>query len=347
MQQNKTTLHCETDSCLDLTQPFTHDTLQWLLREHVVTLGVIAAYVVIKLLLRVIGRLVLGAEQCSSTADVSARVWDPVCLLHNLVSIAVGLYTVVTWDGGGHHRRLLLKPAAAPCNDNFGRQRARSQTPHATWCWALAQHRTSFSQPGHIRQRAVVPRWPEEPLAQLSWASSPWHRRQSHGHLRPGTWSPVSPSKLTSIARQRRACLPDERRLNGEGQGTTRLVADACGRLRRRCRAEEDRCPVFASRAASADRYDSTCYRVTRCETGHSCCRAAHWRTRAVVCCDCTAAESGRAFFRRLGSTQPAPLLADMRSVEVFVGLSRARRSVLGASRRHAWAGAKRSRCDV
>ena len=47
------------------------------------------------------------------------------------------------------------------------------------WRWALAQHRTSFSQPGHIRQRAVVPRWPEEPLAQLSWASSPWHRRRS------------------------------------------------------------------------------------------------------------------------------------------------------------------------
>ena len=112
MQENKTTLHCETDSCLDLTQPFTHDTLQWLLREHVVTLTVIAVYVIIKLLLRVIGRLVLGAEQCSSTADVSARVWDPVCLLHNLVSIAVGLYTVITWDGGGHHRRLLLKPAS-------------------------------------------------------------------------------------------------------------------------------------------------------------------------------------------------------------------------------------------
>ena len=117
MQENKTTLHCETDSCLDLTQPFTHDTLQWLLREHVVTLTVIAVYVIIKLLLRVIGRLVLGAEQCSSTADVSARVWDPVCLLHNLVSIAVGLYTVVTWDGGGHHRRLLLKPAAAATAD--------------------------------------------------------------------------------------------------------------------------------------------------------------------------------------------------------------------------------------
>ena len=56
------------------------------------------------------------------------------------------------------------------------------------------------------------------------------------------------------------------------------------GRLRRRCRAEEDRCPVFASRAASADRCDSTCYRVTRCETGHNCCRAAHWRTACKSC---------------------------------------------------------------
>ena len=118
------------------------------------------------------------------------------------------------------------------------------------------------------------------------------------------------------------------------------------GRLRRRCRAEEDRCPVFASRAASADRYDSTCYRVTRCETGHSCCRAAHWRTRAVVWCDCTAAESGRAFVRRLGSTQPAPLLADMRRVECL-SVCRARGGPVWAPRAGTRAGAKRSRCDV
>ena len=176
------------------------------------------------------------------------------------------------------------------------------------WRWALAQHRTSFSQPGHIRQRAVVPRWPEEPLAQLSWASSPWHRWRSRTHLRPGMWSPVSSSTFTSIARQRGACLPDERFLNGEGQGTTRLWSQMHGRLRRRCRAEEDRCPVFASRAASADRYDSTCYSVTWCETGHSCCRAAHWRT-ACKSCGATAhcRESGRAFVRRPGSTQVAP----------------------------------------
>ena len=192
-----------------------------------------------------------------------------------------------------------------------------------------------------------MPRWPEEPLAQLSWASSPWHRWRSRTHLRPGMWSPVSSSTFTAIARQRGACLPDERFLNGEGQGTTRLCSQMHGRLRRRCRAEEDRCPVFASRAASADRYDSTCYSVTRCETGHSCCRAAHWRT-ACKSCGATAhcRESGRAFVRRPGSTQPAPLLADMRRVECL-SVCRARGGPVWAPRAGTRAGAKRSRCDV
>ena len=188
--------------------------------------------------------------------------------------------------------------------------------------------------------------WPEEPLAQLSWASSPWHRRRStdicdQARGRPSLRRNSRPSRGSAALAFPTSGISTER-VRGQ-----HAWSQMHGRLRRRCHAEEDRCPVFASRAASADRYDSTCYRVTRCETGHSCCRAAHWRTRAVVWCDCTAAESGRAFVRRLGSTQPAPLLADMRSVEVFVGLSRARRSVLGASRRHARAGAKRSRCDV
>ena len=166
-----------------------------------------------------------------------------------------------------------------------------------------------------------MPRWPEEPLAQLSWASSPWHRWRSRTHLRPGMWSPVSSSTFTSIARQRGACLPDERFLNGEGQGTTRPWSQMHGRLRRRCRAEEDRCPVFASRAASADRYDSTCYSVTWCETGHSCCRAAHWRT-ACKSCGVTAhcRESGKepSFEGQARHSLPLPLLADMPRVEYF-----------------------------
>ena len=200
------------------------------------------------------------------------------------------------------------------------RRKKTDSTPAARWTppwrWALAQHRTSFSQPGHIRQRAVVPRWPEEPLAQLSWASSPWHRRRSRTDIcdqargRPSLRRNSRPSRGSAALAFPTSGVSTER-VRGQ-----HAWSQMHGRLRRRCRAEEDRCPVFASRAASADRYDSTCYRGTRCETGHSCCRAAHWRTRAVVWCDCTAAESGRAFVRRLGSTQPAPLLADMRRVE-------------------------------
>ena len=70
----------------------------------------------------------------------------------------------------------VTRPARSCRRRRTTQRRAARWTP--PWRWALAQHRTSFSQPGHIRQRAVVPRWPEEPLAQLSWASSPWHRRR-------------------------------------------------------------------------------------------------------------------------------------------------------------------------
>ncbi len=72
----------------------------------------------------------------------------------------------------------ITRPARSSA-DVVARLNARAARWTPPWRWALAQHRTSFSQPGHIRQRAVVPRWPEEPLAQLSWASSPWHRRRS------------------------------------------------------------------------------------------------------------------------------------------------------------------------
>ena len=152
------------------------------------------------------------------------------------------------------------------------------------WRWALAQHRTSFSQPGHIRQRAVVPRWPEEPLAQLSWASSPWHRRRSRTDIcdqacgRPSLRRDSRPSRGSAALAFPTSGFSTER-VRGQ-----HAWSQMHGRLRRRCRAEEDRSPAFVPRAASAERYNSTCYRVTRCETGHSCCRAAHWRTACVSC---------------------------------------------------------------
>ena len=76
----------------------------------------------------------------------------------------------------GHNQRTDVAQTSSQSQKPTQRRGAARWTPPRRW--ALAQHRTSFSQPGHIRQRAVVPRWPEEPLAQLSWASLPWHRRR-------------------------------------------------------------------------------------------------------------------------------------------------------------------------
>ena len=189
-----------------------------------------------------------------------------------------------------------------------------------------------------------MPRWPEEPLAQLSWASSPWHRRRSrrtsatrHVVARLSVETHVHRAAARRLPSRRAA---SQRRGPGDNTPGRRCMGGCAG-------AEEDRCPVFASRAASADRYDSTCYSVTRCETGHSCCRAAHWRT-ACKSCGATAycRESGRAFVRRPGSTQLAPLLAGMPRVECL-SVCRARGGPVWAPRAGTRAGAKRSRCDV
>ena len=150
------------------------------------------------------------------------------------------------------------------------------------WRWALAQHRTPFSQPGRTRQRAsraTLSGGTARAATLGIFTTAP--PTQSHGHLRPGRWSPVSLRRDSRPSRGSAAlALPTRGFSAGRGDHTP---GRRCVR-RRRCRGKEGRCPVFASRAASADRYDSTCYRVTRCETGHSCCRAAHLRTACVSC---------------------------------------------------------------
>ena len=107
---------------------------------------------------------------------------------------------------------------------------------------------------------------------------------QPHGHLRPGTRGRPSLRRNSRPSRGSAALAFPTSGVSTERVRGQHAWSQMHGRLRRRCGAEEDRCPVFASRAASADRYDSTCYRVTRCETGHSCCRAAHWRTACMSC---------------------------------------------------------------
>ena len=100
----------------------------------------------------------------------------------------------------------------------------------------------------------------------------------------PGMWSP-RPVSLRGDSRPSRgsaALIFPTSGFSTERVGGSHAWSQMHVRLRRRCRAEEDRSPVFVPRAASAERYDSTCYRVTRCDTGHSCCRAAHWHTACV-----------------------------------------------------------------
>ena len=172
------------------------------------------------------------------------------------------------------------KPAAAPCNEDF----VVCAGSRPTWRWALAQHRTSFSQPGHSRQRTVGPRCDRRSRSRSYklgiFTTAP--PAKSCRHLRPGMWSPVSLRRDSRPSRGSAALIFPTSGFSTERVGGPHAWSQMHVRLRRRCRAEEDRSPVFVPRAASAERYDSTCYRVTRCDTGHSCCRAAHWHTACV-----------------------------------------------------------------
>ena len=163
--------------------------------------------------------------------------------------------------------------------------------------------------------------------------------------LRPGMWSPVSLRGDSRPSRGSAALTFPTSSFSTERVGGPHAWSQMPVRLRRRCRAEEDRCPVFVSRAANAGGYDSTCTeshgvrRATVAVARRTCAQRA-----CRVWCDCTL-QSGRALVRRPGSTEPAPLLeliCAVWSVCRFV-----RRAGVGASRRHARAGAKRARCDV
>ena len=91
-------LKCTSASCIDLTDPdMPQKTLQWLLSHHSVALSTIAAYILIKLLARLVWRLTYGTKH-SSTTDYASRLWDPVCLVHNCVSVVVGLYSLAVWE---------------------------------------------------------------------------------------------------------------------------------------------------------------------------------------------------------------------------------------------------------
>ena len=88
-------------SCLDLTDGDLPSLASaWLVQSHSFALATIVAYVLIKLMMRLVLRLALGAGKCSTKGDYSSRVWDPVCLAHNIVSVVAGMYSLLTWDRG-------------------------------------------------------------------------------------------------------------------------------------------------------------------------------------------------------------------------------------------------------
>eukprot|EP00964_Phaeocystis_antarctica_P067529 scaffold40876_cov72-Phaeocystis_antarctica.AAC.1 len=94
------------------------------------------------------------------------------------------------------------------------------------WRWALALCRNAI-QPGHTEQRAVGPRWPEEPHAtQRDLHHAPPAQSQASATRR--MVARLSPTRSRSSNLKRRASLLDERLLVGENRATIRLVADAC-----------------------------------------------------------------------------------------------------------------------
>ena len=154
---------------------------------------------------------------------------------------------------------------------------ARFQAP--PWCWALAQHRTPFSQPGHTRRRTSRVA-PAGGTARVGWASSPRHRRRSRPCICDQACGRPSLSVEIHVRRAAARRLPYRRAASQRGGGTTRLVADACA-------AGVAVVKKVAARAVSLRglraRIDTIAH-ATRCETGHSCCRAAHLRTACVSC---------------------------------------------------------------
>ena len=156
------------------------------------------------------------------------------------------------------------KPAAAPCNEFV-----RSPTRSLHTCDVVLGSRPAPNviQPARPQQAASsrATLWPEEPLARsyklgIFTTALP---AQSPMRLRPGMWSPVSLRGDSRPSRGSAALTFPTSGFSTERVGGPHARSQMHGRLRRRCRAEEDRSPAFVPRAASAERYDSTCYRVT------------------------------------------------------------------------------------
>ena len=173
-----------------------------------------------------------------------------------------------------------------------------------------------------------MPRWPEEPLAQLSWASSPWHRRRSR--RTSATRHVVAHLSVeTHVHRAAARRLPSrraasQRRVSGDNTPGRRCMGGCAGgavlkkiAARFSLRGLRARIDTIAHATASHGVRQAT-VAVAR--------RTGAQRASRVVRLH-TAERVGEPSFE--GQARHSPC-------GVFVGLSRARRSGLGASRRHA-----------
>ena len=145
-------------------------------------------------------------------------------------------------------------------------------------------------------------------------SSSARHRRRSRTGICDQAGGRPSLSVEIHVRRAAARRLPYRRAASQRGGGTTRLVADACAAGVAVVKKVAARFSLRGLRAridTIAHATESHGVRRARVAVARRTCAQRACR----VWCDCTL-QSGRAFVRRPGSTEPAPLLTDMRRVE-------------------------------
>ena len=128
-----------------------------------------------------------------------------------------------------HERYTTRVPPADRRRTNSNAAACSLSTPR---CGAGLSPCTERHSAGHAKQRAAGPRWPEEPLAQLSWASPRTAGAVASTGICDQACQSVaraSPSRCcrTFVARQRGASRQAASQRRGSGHHTP-VVADAC-----------------------------------------------------------------------------------------------------------------------
>ena len=135
-----------------------------------------------------------------------------------------------------HHPRASAESVARSTNSNAAA--CSLSTPRGAGLSPCTERHSA----GHAKQRAAGPRWPEEPLAQLSWASPRTAGAVASTGICDQACQSVaraSPSRCcrTFVARQRGASRQAASQRRGSGHHTP-VVADACVRLLAPCSSE-------------------------------------------------------------------------------------------------------------